>query len=488
MDAKSFHISVQGASHIKKNKECQDASASYSDDTLSLAIVCDGHGGDDYVRSAIGARFAADITEKNIRSFCERVDKDDLRHHSERLITMLESSIISDWNEAVNAHYAENPFTEAELSVLSEKAKRKYLNKERIESAYGTTVIAVVVTPDFWFGIHIGDGKCVAVSPEGRFVQPIPWDDKCFLNATTSICDSEALNNFRHFYSEKLPVAVFVGSDGIDDCFNNSQQLNNLYKTILYSFATNEFESAVSELHDYLPRLSAKGSGDDVSIAAVLDLDKIGEIEAVKEFDREKEKARVEENARKAAEKAEEERLRVEREHSSAVQATATQEVQTCKKCGAELRPGMKYCSECGEKVIAVDEQSTAMISTPETVQILKVVPFGNDTPHNTELEQAVETEEEASSEEKDNAMVQGSEAQGFEQVDEDLNPNEVAQAQEVFQAEGEPISCPELEVRSEALDSEHNANDDSVAEPVLSQTDMELEHQTDNYEDTQAE
>ena len=148
----------------------------------------------------------------------------------------------------------------------------------------------------------------------------------------------------------------------------------------------------------------------------------------------------------------------------------------------------MKYCSECGEKVIAVDEQSTAMISTPETVQILKVVPFGNDTPHKTELEQAVETEEEASSEEKDNAMVQGSEAQGFEQVDEDLNPNEVAQAQEVFQAEGEPISCPELEVRSEALDSEHNANDDSVAEPVLSQTDMELEHQTDNYEDTQAE
>lgn len=394
MDARSFHISVQGASHIKKNKECQDASASYTDERLSLAIVCDGHGGDDYVRSAIGSKVATEIAERNIRNFCERVDKEELKRHSKQLLATLESSIISDWNEAVNAHYEGNPFEEHELAVLSEKAKRRYLNRERIESAYGTTLIAVAVTPDYWFGIHIGDGKCVAVSPDGRFVQPIPWDDKCFLNATTSICDSDALNNFRNFYSEKLPVAVFVGSDGIDDCFSNSQQLNNLYKTILYSFATNEFDTAVSELNDYLPRLSAKGSGDDVSIAAVLDLDMIGEIDAVKEFDREKEKARVEENARKAAEKAEEERLRVEREHAKAEPTEPKEEKTLCRNCGAELRLGMKYCSECGSKVDAPEEQSEPLINTPETVQILKVVPFGSDANQPTEEELTTESKE----------------------------------------------------------------------------------------------
>ena len=399
MDAKSFHISVQGASHIKKNKECQDASASYTDEKISLAIVCDGHGGDDYVRSAIGAKFATEIAERNIRSFCERVDKEDLKRHSKQLLATLESSIISDWNEAVNAHYDANPFEESELKALSEKAKRRYLSREKIESAYGTTLIAVAVTPDYWFGIHIGDGKCVAVSPEGRFVQPIPWDDKCFLNATTSICDSEALNNFRNFYSEKLPVAVFVGSDGIDDCFSNSQQLNNLYKTILFSFATNEFEAAVSELNDYLPRLSAKGSGDDVSIAAVLDLDMIGEIDAVKEFDREKEKARVEENARKAAEKAEEERLRVEREHAKTAPNEPEEEKILCRNCGAELHPGMKFCSECGAKVDASEEKSESLISTPETVQILKVVPFASDADHPMGEELAAGAKEDEESE-----------------------------------------------------------------------------------------
>ena len=47
MNAKSFNLSVQGASHIKRNKECQDSSISYSDEKIAIAIVCDGHGGDD---------------------------------------------------------------------------------------------------------------------------------------------------------------------------------------------------------------------------------------------------------------------------------------------------------------------------------------------------------------------------------------------------------------------------------------------------------
>ena len=139
---------------------------------------------------------------------------------------------------------------------------------------------------DYWFAIHIGDGKCVAINHAGEFKQPIPWDPKCFLNATTSICDSDAIDNFRHFYSDKLPAAVFVGSDGIDDCFNNNEQLYNLYKTVLYSFATTDFKEACEGLADYLPRLSAKGSGDDVSIAALLDMDSISELSIVKDYDK----------------------------------------------------------------------------------------------------------------------------------------------------------------------------------------------------------
>lgn len=147
---------------------------------------------------------------------------------------------------------------------------------------------------------------------------------------------------------------MFVGSDGIDDCFSSNEQLNNLYKTVLYSFATTEFEEAILDLKDYLPRLSAKGSGDDVSVSAVIDLDRIGEIEAVKDFDEEKEKARVEENARIAAQKAEEERLQVEAkraEQQKQQQARMDRAPKHCKYCGATLMPGMKFCGQCGKAV-----------------------------------------------------------------------------------------------------------------------------------------
>ena len=389
MRMQSFHLSTQGASHIRKNKECQDASESYFDEQCAIAIVCDGHGGDDYVRSAAGSAFACAAAKSSILNFIENVDRDKLTRNHKQLIHSLNASIISAWNEAVYAHYNANPFTDAEIAVLSERAKRKYLQEKRIESAYGTTLIAVACTKDYWFGIHIGDGKCVAVNPEGRFLQPIPWDEKCFLNATTSICDSDALNRFRSFYSEKLPVAVFVGSDGIDDCFSTEQQLNNLYKTVLYSFATSEFDTAVTDLRDYLPRLSAKGSGDDVSVAAILDLDKIGQINVVKEFDKEKEKARVEENARIAAQKAEEERLRVQAERAEQLrqqQSRKAAAVKRCSHCGAKLASRTKFCGECGTRV-APDSSGTAPVHaqqdstlTPEELKIIKIGPYGKDS------------------------------------------------------------------------------------------------------------
>lgn len=358
MNAKSFHISVQGASHIKKNKECQDASSSYQDENCAIAIVCDGHGGDDYFRSAIGSTMACAVAEKNIKKFMLDVDKETFFSAPDKHLKTLEASIINGWNEAIANVHSNKPFLEKELSTISDKARKRYVEEGRIESAYGTTMIAVAMGHDFWFGIHIGDGKCVAINPEGEFKQPIPWDPKCFLNATTSICDSYAIERFRHFYSEKLPAAVFVGSDGIDDCFKNNEQLHNLYKTVIYSFATTDFDEAFDGLKDYLPRLSAKGSGDDVSVAAILDMTLIPELSIVKEYDREKEKARVEENARKEAEKNEEEKRRVEEEHARFQQRNNRKEYAErnnstiiCPGCGERLKKGVRFCSYCGIKL-----------------------------------------------------------------------------------------------------------------------------------------
>jgi hypothetical protein len=386
MNAKSFNLTAQGASHIKKNKECQDASLSYQDENCAIAVVCDGHGGDDYVRSAIGSKFASAIAKKNIQKFLLGMDKEKFLLNPDKQLKILEASIISHWNESVSDYHSKHPFDEAELIVVSEKAKKRYLEDGKIWSAYGTTLIAVAMNEDYWFAIHIGDGKCVAINHAGEFKQPIPWDPKCFLNATTSICDSDAIDNFRHFYSDKLPAAVFVGSDGIDDCFNNNEQLYNLYKTVLYSFATTDFKEACDGLADYLPRLSAKGSGDDVSIAALLDMDSISELSIVKDYDKSKEKAKLEENARKEAEKNEAEKRRVEEErakiqHQNDTKASEETQIispKFCENCGEPIKSGAKFCTNCGAEIRCVKSVAQGMLDE-QNLKIIKINPFSSE-------------------------------------------------------------------------------------------------------------
>ena len=288
-NVRSFHVTRQGANHIKKNKICQDYSVSFEDDEyISYAIVCDGHGGDDYIRSDEGSKRAAQVAGSAIVDFVHTVlvkyDIGYLQRHYEELLRGLAASIITQWRQSIQEHLAANPFSEAELAKVSEKARERY-SSGNIASAYGTTLIAVVFTEDYWFGIKIGDGKCVAVDGEGNFSMPIPDDGVCFLNATTSICDTNAIDNFRYAFSPHRPVAVFAGTDGIDDCFNKDEQLFSLYKTILYSFARSQYDEAKEGLEDYLPRLSAKGSGDDMSIGGIIDIPRLEGLDFIVDFD-----------------------------------------------------------------------------------------------------------------------------------------------------------------------------------------------------------
>ena len=295
MKYRAFNTTSVGASHLKKNKICQDYSASFEGEGLVYIIVSDGHGGDDYIRSDKGAEFAVKASVECIVDFARSIKVEQLRTNEANLFEQLTKSIISSWNDKVWNHYSQVPLSEVELNELSDKAKQKYIVKQKIESLYGATLLAVVVTDEYWFGLHIGDGKCVVKNYDLSFSQPIPWDDKCFLNATTSICDSNALSSFRHYYGETIPAAIFIGSDGIDDCFANDAQLNNLYDAIIASFGQNDFDGALAELIDYIPRLSAKGSGDDMSMAGILDIDNI-QLYINREFDEKESEERMDDS------------------------------------------------------------------------------------------------------------------------------------------------------------------------------------------------
>ena len=267
-----FAFSEQGYNHIKADKVCQDSSGHYSDDLMAVVVVADGHGSDNYPRTDRGSSFAVEATITAIREFVKTVEDSviDISEDSDSYLEQLAKNILANWYAAVDADLEKYPFSEEELSKVADKYKKRYMSGQRQEKAYGTTLIAVCQTRNYWFGMQIGDGKCVCISQDGSMYEPIPWDEDCQANITTSICDSEAIEEFRYCFMKECPVATLMGTDGIDDSYADAEEMYVLYRSILAIFAEHGRETGESEIQAFLPGLSRKGSGDDVSIAGIV--------------------------------------------------------------------------------------------------------------------------------------------------------------------------------------------------------------------------
>ena len=298
---KAIAVSRRGESHRADGRECQDFCLKEARGSFALAVVCDGHGGRRYFRSRAGAEAAAEVTRECVSELVENADpglfvnepvtgrealttereKNKLRKWDERdeLRHRLFGAIAVRWRERIAKHAEEHPLTGEEL----EKVPREYLDafEERDSSGvrtglpetYGCTLICFVRTESFWLAFQTGDGKCVAFSPDGKWSEPVPWDESCFLTSTTSLCDDRAPDEFRYCYGGRktLPMAVFLGSDGVDGSFGDTRGLVDFYVGILKLIGRSGREDAEAELGNALPELSRRGSGDDVSVACCYD-------------------------------------------------------------------------------------------------------------------------------------------------------------------------------------------------------------------------
>ena len=307
---RSFAHFTQGTDHIKRDVVCQDYADHYADENLAVAIIADGHGSPQYFRSNTGSRLAVICAMSNIKEFAkdkifpaENTSNAEIHDKLRRLA----SSIIGSWKSEVDADEKNHPLKDDEIMpTLEDKYKNRYLNDpepQHIHQAYGTTLIAVAMTENYWFGLHIGDGKCETLFDNGQWAQPVPWDKRCFLNATTSICDDDALFEFRYWFGYRnsagavfefnygpdsdgidstkkpgaAPAAIFIGSDGVDDTYpvhENEKYLKNLYRSVVLSIAEDGFESTEKQISDLVKKLAEQGSKDDVSMAGIV----IGEL------------------------------------------------------------------------------------------------------------------------------------------------------------------------------------------------------------------
>ena len=66
IELNAHHI---GNSHVQSGMSCEDYSATYSDDQVSIIVISDGHGDKNCFRSDRGARYACETAINLCRQF-----------------------------------------------------------------------------------------------------------------------------------------------------------------------------------------------------------------------------------------------------------------------------------------------------------------------------------------------------------------------------------------------------------------------------------
>jgi len=279
MKYKGFSSSACGYKHAVNNKPSEDASLLVSDEGRVIFAVADGHGDENCVRSGTGADLACRIAVAELGYHADvirdRALEDRLMWADAGAMFMkhLTRKVAHHWNKAVKEHLANNPFTEDELQTCPDNAE-EYRKGNACERAYGTTLIAGLVTDRYMILLQQGDGHCVAFDRSGNAFQPIPWDERCVSSATTSMCYKNADKAMRYCIRDLRDgkiAAVFAGTDGVEDSFPTSINKTYAYYRSALELAGNEgVDAMVQFLEKDLPVLSERGSQDDISVAGVV--------------------------------------------------------------------------------------------------------------------------------------------------------------------------------------------------------------------------
>lgn len=337
----AFSLSQRGKTHIDRGVVCQDYSDTFSNEKCAVIAVSDGHGSENFVRSDRGSKFACEAAleaakdflssivvfkpdmsaiEQNMQSLQENSREYDELHrilcaaNQDEIVLQLCKNVLARWNEKVVNDYERDPFSEEEVKGVSEKYRSLYLRGEKQEHAYGATLQLAILTNHYFLAVRNGDGECVMLDKNGKFYTPIPENDSCEANYTTSMCDSAAIEDFRYVLlfeeAQDFPAAVFLGSDGVDNSYTSNEELFSLYRNIARKAINSGTDTMVSDVTSALETITNRGSGDDVSIAGILNMSALPLVSEILEADAKQRRIALEEK-RESKRKAQLERERM---------------------------------------------------------------------------------------------------------------------------------------------------------------------------------
>lgn len=259
-DWEAVFATVRGAMHDARGLPNQDAVATreFNDGgRVIVAAVSDGHGGDRYVRSHVGAQFA-------VVAACEAVEATVTRGGTlDRVASRLPEDIVERWQALVESDLETTPFTPEEQHLSGVNLVDEPL------IPYGATLLVALARGDELVLLQLGDGDIIVATPEGSH-SPIPADERLVGGHTTSLCLPTATRDFRTVSVKPYtrPDLVILSSDGYGNSFADANWRARIASDLRRQIENSGLATVGEELPGWLAD-SARAAGDDVTVAVL---------------------------------------------------------------------------------------------------------------------------------------------------------------------------------------------------------------------------
>ena len=280
--------SITGASHKRVELRNQDSFLFFPESGKSSSVilaVSDGHGSAKSFRSHVGSHLAVKTAIEVIKQefFLENRASDihlleykDLAQLKDVAQRLLPQRLFKRWREAVDKHRENNDWSNEEKQSLIKKGggenawkaieKNPYL-------AYGATLLVVLATEFYIIYIQLGDGDILLVDSEGHATRPIEKDPRMIANETTSLCQSDAWNEFRislePYHDNFPPSLILVATDGYANSFSSDEEFLKIGQDYLEMIQSKGIEYVEQQLEQFLDETSKSGSGDDMTLGII---------------------------------------------------------------------------------------------------------------------------------------------------------------------------------------------------------------------------
>ncbi|CAH1208263.1 hypothetical protein PAECIP111891_03185 [Paenibacillus allorhizoplanae] len=264
--AEHFACSVTGASHLRQGMPCQDAfgtwAFSVAEESVTLMTIADGHGSAKHDLSEFGSKLACTVALEVMRDLYK-----EFHIHPQAL----QRSFKSDFPRLVQRRWHEAVLADARVRGI--EVPEDPVGFRKLFSRYGTTMLACMVTPSQILLGQLGDGDIFLVNKDGSVELPFPRaSDEMIGNVTYSMSHEEAglLWQTSQLPQPKESALLLLCTDGLTNCFETDHSFYQFGRTLLGKLGKEGLSHFGGFLPDILKDFSARGSGDDISVALLL--------------------------------------------------------------------------------------------------------------------------------------------------------------------------------------------------------------------------